>query len=49
MNLQHGSWLEHLLLFLGAWLLLACVVASILPIVLGIYGWLLRGRDEEDD
>lgn len=46
MNLQHGSWLEHLLLFLGAWLLVATVAASIL----GLFGWLhnRHHNDEED-
>lgn len=45
MNLQHGSWPEHVLLFLGAWFALAIIVVSVFPLI----GWLYSILHSEDD
>lgn len=47
MNLEHGSWFEHVLLFLGAWLLVAIIVAASIPLWDWIYN-LLHPDNEED-
>lgn len=48
MNLQHGSWLEHLLLFLGAWVIVSAFAVAILTIPGWLYSKLHNKHSDED-